>query len=407
MSDQSKDFHKLCIKNILESRIEQVLNECREISEFTECNRFQAKGNIFSLFPMFETEEAAARVKEHLHFKGYEVYYANTKGKSGRTTNGAASAVHLSKADASKVDFSKEKPYGVCIKCEDKAYFNCERCDDFYCSAQCQKDDWPHHKFNCYPMPSLKPSMIPKNLQSLESSIENVRLNNSNGVSSSQADPAPSTSTNHTKMSQNSTENSTHINGNETACAVNKPVTDSIENNAKVFITYVRDYETVYIRSVATNDAYMNLLTEVASAADNAPNLDSYPCPKRDMVLALYDGFYYRGLVVACNEVTGLVRIGFLDFGNTDDVPFKDLKVLPTELSKRPRLTLIVKLKNTKENPTTEEALAMKEYLERLSDTNEQEIVRVRGDGDRIEKNETVELLEITTNRSIFHGLHK
>lgn len=42
------------------------------------------------------------------------------------------------------------QPCNLCCK---KADLRCERCGDYYCSAECQRKDWRAHKPNCFPMP--------------------------------------------------------------------------------------------------------------------------------------------------------------------------------------------------------------------------------------------------------------
>lgn len=42
---------------------------------------------------------------------------------------------------------------GYCALCGKASVCKCERCGDFYCSPQCQRKDWPNHRFICFPMP--------------------------------------------------------------------------------------------------------------------------------------------------------------------------------------------------------------------------------------------------------------
>lgn len=145
----------------------------------------------------------------------------------------------------------------------------------------------------------------------------------------------------------------------------------------------------------------MTLIKDVVAAASTAPNLKAYPYPKEDYVLAPFDGSYYRGIVLACNENAGQVRIGYIDFGNSQDVPFSTLKVLPNELKERPRRTFIVKLKGLKDEPEQNEAIAMKGYLESISENGEPQLLKVTGERAHIEANDTVELFDVISNRSI------
>lgn len=107
------------------------------------------------------------------------------------------------------------------------------------------------------------------------------------------------------------------------------------------------------------------------------------------------------------NECSGLVRVAFIDFGNAEEVQFNQLRKLPDELKQRPRLTILVKLKNVKDNPDPEEALAMKEYLEKISEDRECKELDVHGDNAHIEKNDTVELLDKDSKQSINEKLNR
>lgn len=40
-----------------------------------------------------------------------------------------------------------------CVLCKNPGHLQCSRCNDPYCSAECQKIDWSHHKFICVEMP--------------------------------------------------------------------------------------------------------------------------------------------------------------------------------------------------------------------------------------------------------------
>lgn len=49
--------------------------------------------------------------------------------------------------------FPRENSKMLCIVCEAKSYFKCDRCSDSYCSAVCQLADWSKHRYICFPMP--------------------------------------------------------------------------------------------------------------------------------------------------------------------------------------------------------------------------------------------------------------
>lgn len=184
--------------------------------------------------------------------------------------------------------------------------------------------------------------------------------------------------------------------------AINRAATSSgLPSGSEVWITHVRNYETVYVRGVATSDAYMKLCQDVQAAALTAPKLKSYPYPKEDTVLAPFDGAYYRAMVLKCDENAGQVRVGYIDFGNTQEVPFTTLKLLPDELKERPRLTFMVKLKNLKDQPEEQEANAMKEHLDNISEVGTPQVLKITGDRANIETNDRVELFEVISNESV------
>lgn len=432
MSDQqNKDLRKLCIKNLNEAEVDRVLNMCREFAEVISHNVHNNRAgnqNMCMLFPFFNSKHDAEKAKEGLTAEGLTVDYANTKRPEPRSP--PDTSVGNISADSNRSD-----PYGICIRCGQNAYYNCARCDDFYCSVDCQKIDWPVHKLHCFPMPELLPSRTrqtstngkaPKrpvteaapqqssNDRSVEApaaisnGTELVAPETSHGVSSRQKMHSSSNGGDNTvSQPSTSTSTSTPTATATRAAAIKLPPAKSIPNDSEVFITFVRSHQAVYIRSVATSDAFIALAVDVAEAALTASNLEAFPCLKEDMVLAPYDGIYYRGLVLSCDTDSRLVRIAFIDFGNTEEVPFHQLKVLPDELSQRPRLTLMVKLKNVKDNPEEEEVKAMKLYLEKLSEWNDSVKVKVHGAGADIEKNDAVELLDLDTNQSITEKLNR
>lgn len=49
---------------------------------------------------------------------------------------------------------------GSCLNCNKESKFLCERCKSFYCSHECQSEDWPFHKAVCNELPRLIPVKI-------------------------------------------------------------------------------------------------------------------------------------------------------------------------------------------------------------------------------------------------------
>lgn len=439
MSEQlCKDFRKLCIKNVNESDISTVLNICEEYATVINHNVHNNRNgnkNQCMLFPNFTTKTDASVTKDALTARGYMVDFANTKRTEPQSPPPGTSSANTSGSANITANFDKNEPYGICVRCGQNAYYNCARCDDFYCSVDCQKIDWPVHKLNCFPMPELLPSRFHQNLMNTkptkkpatEAATETAPVHSSTDRTVEATASIP----NGTKMAHGSNHEKTMApqqkehalsNGDNNAAATatpqssasTTPATSSlppsqrIPNDSEVFITYVKTHQKVYIRSLATDDAYRTLMHDVAEAASTAPKLCSFPIPKKDNVLAPYDDIYYRGFVLECNTAARTVRVAFIDFGNIEDVPFDGLKQLPEELCQRPRLVLLAQLKNVRDNIKEGEAEMMQIHLENISEFSEEpaHVLKVRGEGANIEHNQTVELFDLHTNQSISDKLN-
>lgn len=98
--------------------------------------------------------------------------------------------------------------------------------------------------------------------------------------------------------------------------AANGLVTSSIPNNTEIYITHVRSHRQIYIRSALTNEEYAKLINEVEEVSKTQPKLTVYPT-RNDVVMAPFDGMYYRAMVISCNKPEGMVKVGFIDFGNS------------------------------------------------------------------------------------------
>lgn len=403
MSDQLKDLRKLCIQNAT-GPDELYINACKQFAELHDYNRPRS-GKKDNFFAHFKTAEDASKTMEGLRYIfHFRVNYANTRRPETSSTN-----------------FPNEpndnRPYGICIKCGKHAYYNCERCGDFYCSTDCQSIDWLLHKLNCFPMPKLIPSKSLPFRKELEKSMESLKLNDpimpkAASIQSNGRSVAAGTTVRDNQDANFLEKTSQRLcNGDvaaQSSTTVNNEVTsEKISNGSEVLITHVRSYQTAYIRSVAANDVYTKLLNDTAAAALTASHLKAYPCPKQDYVLAPYEGIYYRALVLSVNELIGSVRIAFIDFGNQEDVPFDTLKVFPNELKERPRLTLMIQLKNVRDDPDVKKALAMKHYLEEISELGMGLVLKANGNGSHIEKNDSVELIDMDSNQSITDRLNR
>lgn len=190
-----------------------------------------------------------------------------------------------------------------------------------------------------------------------------------------------------------------------TNAVTNGVILNTIPNDGEVLITHVKNYSSVYIRSYAANDEFSRLITEVDEASKTAPNLKSYPS-RNEVVMAPFEGMYYRGFVISSNENAGTVRVGYMDFGNSEEVAFKSIKVLPKELKEERRYTFLVNLKNVKEEAEPNEAIAMVNHLESLSENASATLLKVKGDKPDITVKDYVELFHVISNQSVNETLN-
>lgn len=115
------------------------------------------------------------------------------------------------------------------------------------------------------------------------------------------------------------------------APGVNGLVVNVIPNDSEVYITHVKNQSWVYIRSTATNDEFQKLIIAVDTASKSEPKLKNYPS-REDIVMAPFEGVYYRAMVIRSDKDAGTVRVAYFDFGNSEVVAFSSLRELPMEL---------------------------------------------------------------------------
>lgn len=172
----------------------------------------------------------------------------------------------------------------------------------------------------------------------------------------------------------------------------------TIPNDTEVTITYVRNNSTVYVRSDATSVFYNELITRVEHAALKAPKLMAYPF-RDELVMAPFEGGYYRAIVIKSDKPGGTVKVGFMDFGNAADVLFNDIKKLPQDLMEHPRQAVMVSLKNITTEADETEAAAMKAHLDELCLNYTK--LKISGDEPEIGSGSQVELIDLISNQPI------
>lgn len=110
-----------------------------------------------------------------------------------------------------------------------------------------------------------------------------------------------------------------------------------------VEVTAVKDPKYIYIRSVRHNAEFIKTIQTVMKAAETAHTL--MDPEKHDLVMAPFEGEFYRAIVLSSNE--NEVKVAFIDYGNVVWVPKSEIKFLPNELTQHRRHALRVMLKFT------------------------------------------------------------
>lgn len=118
-----------------------------------------------------------------------------------------------------------------CFVCKVICNNTCSRCGEYYCSKNCQIDDWPNHRYICFRMPNLimgtTATRSPRQPQQNNNSIDQNEGHNKNATSESQP------------------QSKRIIFG------------DAPKNNDDVIITFVQHANTFYIRSCRSNSEYV------------------------------------------------------------------------------------------------------------------------------------------------------
>ncbi|XP_037051922.1 uncharacterized protein LOC119085603 isoform X2 [Bradysia coprophila] len=106
---------------------------------------------------------------------------------------------------------------------------------------------------------------------------------------------------------------------------------DLPKNNKLVVITNVLSHKIVFLRSFEPNDneRYVKYLNDVAEYAKTAPALAEMP-KTGDIVLAYYEGFYYRASIAGIEDGKAIVNL--LELGNVVTTPVDKMKNLSQDL---------------------------------------------------------------------------
>lgn len=167
-------------------------------------------------------------------------------------------------------------------------------------------------------------------------------------------------------------------------------------NGDIVSITEVVSHCLVYVQpSKCLNELY-GLQEEVLNVVRVAPFITKYP-KTGDILAAPFEGDYYRGRVISVNTIEDTVRIGYIDYGNTDNVPFDSLKELPAAIREKRRLSMRVTLARIDADIDVDEAKLVKRELAKYMENK----YIVKCDKEHVEMNSAVELINQIDDKSL------
>ncbi|XP_047363694.1 uncharacterized protein LOC124954586 isoform X1 [Vespa velutina] len=105
-----------------------------------------------------------------------------------------------------------------------------------------------------------------------------------------------------------------------------------LKNGSEVCITFYHSHYLMYVRSLETEDSekFNKLMQRLAKCAQSAEYLKEPPV-LGEMIMAQYiDYNFYRAIVT---KIQGKeVNISYIDFGNTEKISWKKLRILPDDL---------------------------------------------------------------------------
>ena len=221
---------------------------------------------------------------------------------------------------------------GPCNYCQLPAQTSCGKCQTFYCSLYCQKEDWNDHELKCESI-----SLINKN--SKIGSLKFSDLTNSD-VSTEDRNLEPS-------------------------------FIDMFKKGDLVVITALLSESCLYVEPCGLK--YKELIQEVAKSASKAKPFEDAP-KKNDYVLVLFMDDYYRAMVLDIDYDAPddeKITVLLIDYGNTANVPLVNLLIMDKKLRQLKRQTFKVFLKDVELRAINDDIV---NYLDALL-LNEAELV--------------------------------
>lgn len=245
--------------------------------------------------------------------------------------------------------WNSERGSGKCSVCNSTCYYKCSRCLElFYCSEQCQKQDWTQHKHACFRMPPLI------HINNLGASSNGnyaypVQMNgdNQNGNFGKSG---------HNQSSQ-STRSLSSKQSNESIPSRKIQICDPPNNNHKVLLTCVSKGNAFYIRAYAKDVEYTKNSEDFNEYGRTAKMLTETP-NRSEIVLVQHNKTFVRGIMLSSHSMK--INLALADIGSTVTKTLNDLRWVNDDLALRNRSNVKIILQHMPEQ-LDDESMA---YLE-------------------------------------------
>lgn len=164
-----------------------------------------------------------------------------------------------------------------------------------------------------------------------------------------------------------------------------------VKNRSRVVMTYSKDYKFAFIRPVDRSEDFLKFTMKVIKLAKDANYAKELP-ERDDLILAPFEGNYYRAIVLRNDETENILKVAFLDFGNIENISRDKIKIVNDDILLAPRFSKRVVLKDITVDQKNKK---IDNFMEQLAN-DEVELV-IKFDDDEA----LVELFDAATKESI------
>ncbi|XP_053946997.1 uncharacterized protein LOC128855822 [Anastrepha ludens] len=267
---------------------------------------------------------------------------------------------------------------GECTTCLKAAICVCQRCGDFYCSPECQRKDWPRHRYICFPVPPLVHPLMTASTDALYpvnnplltvNQIPNVPLGSQQNVlyemfnlnlgmnnlqfqqnwqnqnrimNGLQQHPYQQHGQSNSKVSP---QNANKVQKSKEPTAT-VPVAELPKTNSRVILTGLRTPNRCYIRALSSeeDDDYLLNARKIDSYGKNAAPLSKIP-KALSYAIAPLQGIMYRVQVQIVRNPDN-IRVLFIDRGILATRRLSELREINDEILSLKQHTCLIPLRN-------------------------------------------------------------